>query len=204
MKIIIKPVLLLALLFGSSALLTGCGNGNDQYNGEYELVAGLDKHAYDQVVIEEILNFNCKPCFKFFTNGNTELSKTYGDKVKLVPIPVRFGDQTEYPIRLVIIANKYGKGKAAIQAIFEHNFQQQKDVFDETIVIEIAQKLGLKNQYESEKSSAWVNEKYEFNRAKAIRYRISSTPSFIIEQQLKLSSSKIENIESLVDELLRK
>jgi predicted DsbA family dithiol-disulfide isomerase len=183
--------------------LFGCGPTKHTYNGEYELVSGVAKNSYDQVVIEEVLNFNCEECYKFFVLGNEKIKERYGNKVKLVPLPVTFGKQTEYPIRLFIIAEKTGLSNDVIKELFIQSIQNDRDVFDEKVVLEVANKFKIKEQYLADKNAEWVNKIYLKNDYKAIRYQISRTPALIIEQQIKASGSDLENIYSLVDDLLK-
>ncbi len=104
-------------------------------------------------------------------------------------------------MRLSIIASKSNQGRVVIQEIFRQNFEDHRDVFDEGVVIEIADKFGLKDKYLAEKHSEWVEGIYQSNRSRAIRYQITETPSFIIEQQLKVRG-ELENIKKLIDDLL--
>lgn len=182
-------------------LMSGCSERSDYYGGEYELVAGLQPDSYERVIVEEILNLSCKPCYEMFTHGSKQLKERFGDRVEIVLIPVVFTKQTQHPVRLFIIASESGKGEAVVGELYRRYFDQSQDIFDEDIVLEVAEQFGLKSSYEKNKNADWVEAIYQSNRSKAIRYQITETPTLIVQHQLK-SVGGLENAALLIDSLL--
>lgn len=197
---VIKRTVLVSLFV---AVLSSCGANDDTYySGDYELIPSAAKASLKSVTLEEILNFDCEPCYNFYTNGRNALQEKYGEQLHVVSVPVVFSQQTQFPVRMFIIAQKHGLGNKAISSIYHHRFQMKEDVFDEAVVLNIADSMGLKQEYLKHKDAEWVNEVYESNRAKAKRYQIRSTPTLVIEGQIKLVSNEMTNIQALINDLL--
>lgn len=185
-------------------VLSGCGESERPryYSADYELVPSLDKNKQKKLTIEEIVSFDCEHCYKFIVNVNPKLKAEYGDRLNIVPLPLVFNKQTQFPVRLFIVGQKEGKGNDIVELLLKKRFEGNEDIFDENVVLDVANHFGLKEKYQAEKNANWVEEIYQENRSRGMKYGISQTPTLIVEGQLKITNIKIDNVKNVVNDLL--
>jgi predicted DsbA family dithiol-disulfide isomerase len=203
MKYIMSKIFVAATVLVTT--LSGCGESERlrYYSGDYELVHLIQKKQQEKVSVEEIISLDCEHCYKFVVNVNHELLKQYGERLEIQPIPLVFNKQTQFPVRLFIVSQKSGKEKDVLEYMLKKRFVENKNIFDENVVLDIASNFGLKEQYQADKDSEWVEKIYQDNRSKGMQYGISQTPTLIIEKQIKVTNINVDNVKGIIDDLLK-
>ena len=178
-----SPKLILALL---AVLLSGCGPADYLYpatslKGEYRAVRPPPQ-TLAVVQVEQIINFSCKHCYQAWKELEQLALRAHG-RLEIVTLPIVFANGSEHATRLFHVAKRERGERQAIAAIFAAAFDEGKDLRNESSVIEVAEKLLLRELYIREKGASWVNAAIARDRARAARYDLSRTPSWVIAEQ---------------------
>lgn len=178
-----------------------------EIRGKYQVLNQLPKkNSAKTVVLEEFLNFGCSHCNNF-NNLSQELRQKYANKVKFVDVPILFQGQIDAPIRLYYVAQSLGKDKVVKQALFDAAHKYRVNVFDEGVVNYIARSTGLGSIYQEESQKSWVSEKVKQAEARAKRYGVTSTPTIILQNSLKMDPQRtmigfVQGLTETIDDLL--
>ena len=161
------------------------------------------------IIFEEFINFGCSHCNKLHKASKNFRIK-YSEKVKFIDIPILFRGQNDAPLRLYFIAKKIGKGNLVKNELFKASFENEVNVFDPGIVNFLARSLGINKEFQTEKQKDWVNELIAEGKIKAEKYRITGTPTIIIQQAMKMDigqygsmSNFIKKIPETIEDLIK-
>jgi len=203
----IVPTLILIILLTVSLNLA---LGQDSIRGNYSLVGQIPKkNSLKNIIFEEFINFGCSHCNKLHKASKNFRIK-YSEKVKFIDIPILFRGQNDAPLRLYFIAKKIGKGNLVKNELFKASFENEVNVFDPGIVNFLARSLGINKEFQTEKQKDWVNELIAEGKIKAEKYRITGTPTIIIQQAMKMDigqygsmSNFIKKIPETIEDLIK-
>jgi len=131
------------------------------------------------------------------------LQSKYGSRLigKFRPLVKKGADDAI--LRLFHIARKTNKEHVAINAFYQAKFKEGLALSDPQVVIYLVKKLELTNDFSRMRDSAWVDRAINEDVLFARNYQINSTPSWIVEQQLKVKTD-FNNLEVVIDSLLLK
>ena len=182
----------------------------DRIRGHYDIIGKVPpKNSLDKVVFEEFLNFGCSYCNKLY-KASTNFRKSNEKFVDFIDIPIAFRGQDDAPNRLYYVASKLGKGNLVKKEFFNLRFSNGVNPFDQKIVNYLARSLGIHDEYQKEKNSIWVNNLIKKANIKAKNYRITGTPTIIIEESLKMNHSKygtmdefVRSLDSTINDLIK-
>ena len=174
---------------------------NDSIRGNYSVIGKIPKkNSVNKVIYEEFINFGCTHC-KNLHNASKNFRRKFSDKIEFVDIPILFRGQNDAPLRLYFIAKKIGKGDLVKDELFKASFEHGVNVFDPGIVNFMARSLGIYKQFKKEKKQEWVNKLIENGKIKAQRYRITGTPTVVIQQSMKMDISRYGNMSDFVKKI---
>ena len=203
----IVPILILIILLTVSLNLA---LGQDSIRGNYSLVGQIPKkNSLKNIIFEEFINFGCSHCNKLHKASKNFRIK-FSEKVKFVDIPILFRGQNDAPLRLYFIAKKIGKGDLVKNELFKASFEHGVNVFDPGIVNFLARSLGINKEFQMEKQKDWVTKLIAEGKIKAEKYRITGTPTIIIQQAMKMDighygsmSNFIKKIPETIEDLIK-
>lgn len=173
--------------------------------GKYELIPPMQTptaNSLDQVLIDEVLAFDCGHCAEFHKSTYPKLIKIFGDKIKFVFRPI--GWRGHDPGRLYYIAEEKGKGQAVMATLF--NFIHEKglgtQLFNRDKLQFVAQIHGLSNEFKTRMDDEIIIRKMNENVQWAADRNIDSTPTLIIEKSLKANRG-FKNMVTVINSLLK-
>lgn len=205
MNIKLRPNTTFFLLLTIIVSVSACDvNKTIEYSvdGKYSLVSGLQQNSKERIILEEFINFSCPHCYS--THGRMKALQTkYGKQLIIISRPVVKRGSDESVLRLFHIARKLNKEPIAIETFYSANFERNLDLYDPEVVINLAEELGLKNEYLKMRNSEWVSYDINADFLLASSYQIEGTPSWVIEQQLKVKTN-FNNLEVVINSLLVK
>jgi len=178
--------------------------------GYYTLVGKIPKkNSVNIVVFEEFINFGCSHCNNLH-NASKKFRREFSEKIKFVDIPILFRGQNDAPLRLYFIAKKIGKGNLVKDELFKASFQHGVNVFDPGIVNFLARSLGIYKEYKKEKQQSWVDKLIENGKTKSEKYRITGTPTIVLQHTMKMDISRygtmsdfVKKIPETIDDLIQ-
>ena len=159
------------------------------------------ENSLDVVTIHEVFSFGCPHCYTFNEHAH-KLKKKFGKKIKIVPLPI--GWMGLDPGRLYFIAEKYGKGEAVKDMIFDFYHQKglERQIYERDKLQYVARFNGLTEQFKKEMDSKEIIKKMEASIAFAKEYEINSTPTIIVEKSMK-ASGDFKNLVKIINSLLK-
>ncbi len=194
----IVPILILIILL---TVRLNLALGQDSIRGNYSLVGQIPKkNSLKNIIFEEFINFGCSHCNKLHKASKNFRIK-FSEKVKFVDIPILFRGQNDAPLRLYFIAKKIGKGDLVKNELFKASFEHGVNVFDPGIVNFLARSLGINKEFQMEKQKDWVNELIAEGKIKAEKYRITGTPSIIIQQAMKMDIGRYGSMSNFIKKI---
>jgi predicted DsbA family dithiol-disulfide isomerase len=131
------------------------------------------------------------------------LQKKYGKRLAGIFRPLIKKGTNDSILRLFHIARKENKEALAIESFYHAKFKENLDLSEPEVIVNIAEKLGLTNEYHKMRDSTWVDRAINFDVLLASNYKIYSTPTWIIEKQLKIKTN-FNNLEVVINSLLLK
>ena len=172
------------IIFG--LVLAGSVSAKESIQGHYDVVGNVPAaHSLKKVVYEEFMNFGCTHCNNLH-KASRNFRKKFADKVEFIDIPIVFRGQDDSPLRLYYVARKIGKGKLIKDELFKARFTHGVNVFDPGIANYLARSLGMNKEFQQEKDKAWVNKLIKEGERKSAIYRVSGTPTVVIQHALKM------------------
>ena len=161
-------------------------SAKESIRGHFEIVGSVTTaYSVKKVVFEEFMNFGCSHCNELH-KASKDFRKKFADKVQFIDIPIVFRGQDDSPLRLYYVARKIGKGKLIKDELFKARFTHGVNVFDPGIANYLARSLGMNKEFQQEKDKAWVNKLIKEGERKSAIYRVSGTPTVVIQHALKM------------------
>ena len=152
-----------------------------------------------KIVFEEFINFGCSHCNKLH-KASKDFRKKFANQIEFVDIPIVFKGQDDSPLRLYYVARKIGKGNLIKDELFKASFIHGVNVFDPGITNYLARSLGIRKEFQAEKSQQWVNKLIQEGQRKSLLYGVRGTPTVVIQHALKMDIGKYGSM----DEFLKK
>ena len=175
--------------------------------GHYEVIApnvAPQANSADSVVIYEFFAFHCPHCYNLNLKM-PQLKKRYGDKVKVISIPVAWAGHD--PARLYAIAKtkSEAKGDEVKNMIFDfyHAKGLERSIYSRDKLKFVARFTGLSSEFESMMDDKaivkTVNDGVELSK----QYKVQSTPSLIINGKFS-THGDLDNLFIVLDSYLKK
>lgn len=203
MRLGIRAVLLVVAMTGVMSL-----SASAQIEGDYERIGPVpNPHSVGQVLFEEYLNFTCPHCHNFRELAGPLFEK-YGKRLKVVYIPILFRGQNDAALRLFYVAQKEGKEKEIMSALFDATFKYGVNINDPAVVNYLARSSGVGDAYQRDAQADWVNTKLQEASAKADQAGVSATPTVVLQGALRMlpkggMQNYIDNVDHIISQLLK-
>ncbi|NQZ11345.1 MAG: DsbA family protein [Algicola sp.] len=184
-------------------LLGGCTEAKvatQTIKGQYALVSPLQSHSKSQVTLELFINFSCPHCYKSH-HQMQQMQTEYGERLTIQSRPLLPKGDDDSSLRLFHVAKKANKALAATAALYQANFELKLDITKPQVILTLAEELGIKTQYQAQRDAPWVDEAIKNDIGRARHYQVTVTPTWIVEQQLKLFTD-FNNLQIVLDDLL--
>ena len=176
-------------------------SAKESIRGHYEIVGDLPmSHSLKKVIFEEFMNFGCPHCNSLH-KASKEFRIKYADKIDFIDVPIVFRGQDDAPLRLYYIAKKIGKGELIKDALFEASFTNGVNVFDSGITNYLARSLGMSREFKDEKDKPWVDNLIKEGKTKSRIYRVSGTPTVVIQGALKIDLRAYGSLNGFVEKI---
>ena len=194
----IVPTLILIILLTVSLNLA---LGQDSIRGNYSLVGQIpSKNSLKKIIFEEFINFGCSHCNNLH-KASKNFREKYSKNIDFIDIPITFHGQNDSPLRLYFVAKKIGKADLVKDELFKARFEHGVNVFDVSVINYIARSLGIYEKFKMEKHKIWVNNLIENGKIKAEKYRITGTPTIVIQNSIKMDISKYGSISNFINKI---
>lgn len=191
----------------------GAGISFAQIIGNFDKIGETPKkHTLDVVEFEEFINFSCPHCNNF-RKLSKPLFKKYGARIKSRNVPILFRGQRDYPLRLYFIAERNGIADQVKQLIFDTAFApnifEKKNIYERSVVIEIARKAFMGPEYLREEMAPWVTKKILDAEIRSRRVGVTGTPTIVLNNSIRLSPKTgmqifVNNLDRIIGQLLKK
>jgi thiol:disulfide interchange protein DsbA len=183
-------------LIGASALVVFgvvCGLGllpvmesraelDVQPDEHYELITSASTTSTPRArpEIVEIFNFKCPHCYTLHQDFQPWEEQNHA-RIHIQSMPVFWGTQSDLPARAFFAAQLGGKGGAMKTAIYKAHFDDQRDIEQESELVELAKDIGLdvkqfRDNLRSFAVATHVSQSLQLKK----RYGVNSTPTLVI------------------------
>lgn len=176
--------------------------------GKYVVLNNLPStHEKGKVKMTVFFDFYCGHCFRLYME-TADLVKKYGNKLEIVEIGFPLWDESFKPIEAYEIAKDIGKGRELKDKLFKliHWDKMDKNKLStaETLAV-AAGSVGIDPKLmEGQLKSGTKREIVLKNASAASRqYDIKSTPTVILDNQIKATDNSIPNLEMIIESLLK-
>ena len=183
----------------------GAGDGSGLATGGPRLAPSKDGPsrgaAEARVVIVEWSDFQCPFCAKM-EETLTKVQEKYGARVRLVyrHFPLPFHDLAMPAARAAAAAEMQGRFWEMHDFIFQH----QAELAAQGDYARAATSLGLDpGQFLKLAAGAEVTERLRVDQTEAVRLRVASTPTFLINGRPIVGFEPAETFDSMIDEELK-
>ncbi|RMF90759.1 MAG: hypothetical protein D6733_02925 [Methanobacteriota archaeon] len=207
--LILGVVLILAggyYLMGRSAGPSDTGPSTTTLKGKFILFSELpNTHEKGKVKIVEYFDFYCPHCYRFHTERWPALKQKYGDRVELVDYGFPLRDSSIPPIEAYEIARDLGKGEEMKDAMFRAIHEEGgADISNTETLADIAESVGIDREVFTKAltSRSALPEINKHVRTALNDYKVDSTPTLIIDGNIKVTDSSVENLEKIIDSIL--
>jgi len=179
-----------------------------QLEGSYKAIGDVPAaNSTDTVLFEEYINFTCPHCNNF-RKAAQPLKEKYGDRLKLVDVPILFRGQADHPIRLYYVAAEQGRAEEVKNLIFDAAFKYGADIYDPTVVSYLARSADLGQAYEQNANSERITQKVRRAQQKATQAGVQVTPTVVLEGSLLVVPEQgmqafVNNLDRLIGQMLR-
>ena len=176
-------------------------SAKESIRGHFEIVGSVPTaYSVKKVVFEEFMNFGCSHCNELH-KASKDFRKKFADKVQFIDIPIVFRGQDDSPLRLYYVARKIGKGKLIKDELFKARFTHGVNVFDPGIANYLARSLGMNKEFQQEKDQAWVNNLIKEGNRKLTIYRVTGTPTVVVQNALKIDIGAYGSMDEFVEKI---
>ncbi|HID26437.1 MAG TPA: hypothetical protein EYP22_01100 [Methanosarcinales archaeon] len=174
----------------------------EKIEGKYTLLSNTPSTSEaGKIEMLEFLSFYCGHCYAL-NEKMPELMQTYGDKIKLIHIPIVWGQST-MSVEAYLIAEEMGKGEEMKDALFKANFENRMDISDIDVLDAIAKDIGLDETEFNKKLEQGYASKVAWENIKLTqKYSVYETPTIIIYNKIKVTPANTNGkIDLMVDNL---
>ena len=197
-KLIIGPLIVLAIiggiyLFGGSdnievadTSITTLASEQAEVIEIYKTLNRPSTHEPGKVKIQEFMSFYCDHCYTFIGLMD-QLEGKYPGKVEVELRPIYWGDGSSKPGEAYIIAESLGVGDEMADALFRAVFAGRLDVGNEDVIIELAEGIGLGDEFATKLRSGEGEARAKENLRLSDVYEIQETPTLIVDGNLKIT-----------------
>jgi predicted DsbA family dithiol-disulfide isomerase len=173
--------------------------------GNYDLIVPNippKAHSLNQVTLTEVFAFDCGHCYNFAKNQIPELTKKFGNKIKLIQKPI--GWRGHDPGRLFFIAEEKGKGHEVMMMIFNFIFDKGvgRSMFQRNRLKFIARRAGLYKEFQTRMDDPAIVKKMNDSIQYAEEREIHGTPTLIIEDKM-IARNDLPNLITIINALLK-
>lgn len=161
-----------------------------------------------KVQIVEYMKFGCSHCYAL-SQKMPDFKKKYGDNLTIIYKPMLWRSVTsdassEKSIEAYILANRSGKGEEMKDAIFKAVFVDNdlNVLSSESELSAIAKNIGLGEDFAAALARGDARNEAQDNINQAENYGVSYTPTLIINGNLKIDPSMVNQDNKLMDENL--
>lgn len=159
-----------------------------------------------KVKIVEFMKFGCGHCYAL-NQKMPELKKKYGDKLEVTykpmlwrSLPADAGSRKS--IEAYILAERMGKGEEMKDALFNAIFVDKKDLSSQFVLIDIAESVGLGEDFVAALEKGDAKEEADMNIALAEGFEVGFTPTLIINGNLKIDPTLTNENTNLMNDNL--
>ncbi len=172
--------------------------------GKYMLFSDkASTHVQGRVELIEFFDFTCSHCYAFHKDTWPALKNKYGDKVELIDTGIPLRESSIPPLEAYEIAKDFGKGEEMKDALFTAFHEEDLDITKVQILADIAEKIGLERAAFSDAlSSRSKASLVESNRRLANSYKLTGTPTFVLDGNIKATGTSSDNLQAIIDSIL--
>lgn len=191
-------------LFGPSSSPTQTPAPTPAIAGNYVLFDDKPStHVAGKVSLVEFFDFTCSHCYNFHKDTWPILKNRYGDKITLIDTGIPLRESSIPPLEAYEIAKDFGKGEEMKDALFIAEHEENKDITNVQIVVDIAENIGLDRAAFSEALDSHSKASIvESNRRLANSYKLTGTPTFVIDGNIKATGTSAANLQTIMDSIL--
>lgn len=173
--------------------------------GDYVILKDKpDSHVAGKVTLVEFFDFYCSHCYRFYKERWPVLEEKYGDKVELFELGYPLKERSIPPLAAYEVAVEQGKGNDIKNLIFTAIHEEGRDVSDVQTLAAIAQSVGLDKVTFEERLQSYGFSKVEEYRRLGNSFALTGTPTFIIDGNIKVTDSSVENLVAVIDSILER
>jgi len=202
-------VLLLLLIagyfvFAQGSTPEGGGGSSKSIRGRFVLLSDkASTHEAGKVVLLEFFDFYCPHCYRFHVERWPALKERYGDRVVLVDKGYPLRQRSILPIEAYEIARDMGRGEEMKDAMFKAIHEDGRSISTVEALGEIAASVGLdRESFSKALSSHAMAQRVNENIRLGNSYNLDQTPTIIIDGNIKVVDTSVENLETIIDSLL--
>ena len=158
----------------------------------------------ETVEVSEYFSFYCSRCYILDKNWPS-LITTLARPIRHRQIPVVFtGRQQPWASLAFLAAEQAGKGREFKTAVFAAKFERNADIGDRQVIVDIATTLGLGERIHAvlNRQDETIEEKFRRYREMKERNHIRTTPTLIINDNLRVLAKDTANNTNLLMENL--
>jgi len=215
---IIAGLLLISILFVMNIVKEKPQEQITSTSGGQQLVLSLypviDKPAINEpgkVKITEFMSLYCDQCYRFNMIKHRLVNK-YGNALEFKVVPVVWGEQSVKTVEAYILAERHGKGTEMVDAIFNAEFNQSRNISDVNVLSAIGKQIGLGDEFVKNLKSGSTKEDAINNIRQAINYKVNETPTLIVNGNIVVTphptgddvSVMGKNLDTIIQKLLNK
>lgn len=173
--------------------------------GMYKILTDKENaHNSGKIKLYVFMEFFCPHCHIFDRDTVTELKEAYKDKLEVEFIAYPFLYKESYlPVEAHELAKDYGKGNEMRVAIFKAIHDRKLDGGKIDILAQIASEIGLDaDEMRNGLKKRVKKSKTSENTALAKSYKIRSTPTVVIDDNIKVVGNTFANIDKIIKGIL--
>jgi len=177
-----------------------------ELKGKFEILTGeVSTHTRGKVKLIEFADFYCPHCHRFDGEGLPLLEKEFGNKLEatMVGFPVISG-KLPTPFDMYEQAKMMGKGNE-MKAVLFRTIHKDKitGVLDRSLREVLIKEVGLDPKaFEEGMASGKPAKIFEEGRKWGERIKVQSTPTVLIDGNIKAASIDPENLKSIIQSIL--
>ena len=177
-----------------------------ELKGKFEVLKGeVSTHTPGKVKLIEFADFYCPHCHRFDSEGLVLLEKEFGNKLEatMVGFPVIHG-KLPTPFDMYEQAKMMGKGNE-MKAVLFRTIHKDKitGVLDRSLREVLIKEVGLDPKtFEEGMASGKPAKIFEEGRKWGERIKVQSTPTVLIDGNIKAESIDPENLKMIIQSIL--
>jgi protein-disulfide isomerase len=160
-------------------------------------------HVTGKVSLIEFFDFTCSHCYDFHKDTWPIMKNKYGDKIELIDTGIPLRESSIPPLEAYEIAKDFGKGEEMKDALFTSFHEEKIDITNPQVLADIAENIGLDRQtFSAALSSRSKASIVESNRRLANTYKLTGTPTFVIDGNIKATGTSAANLQTIINSIL--